>query len=180
VTASAAGGKPRSRLPAVGRPAATLLRPRSAGALLGPILPMVGKSRRQETPAADVRIAADPDVLTAATEQNDRMSGRRRVDVVAVAGAMLTVMSAVVYIWLIRDQGDQPLAWVLGVMLCGAALAGYGARITSPQRRTALLFAGVLLTGLGVLALLSIGAPIIAAGVLCLISGARTRPVGGT
>ncbi len=108
------------------------------------------------------------------------MSGRRRVDVVAVAGTMLTVMMTVVYIWLMRDQGDQPLAWVLGVMLCGAALAGYGARITSPQRRIALLFAGVLLTGLGVLAILSIGAPIIAAGVLCLISGARTRPVGGT
>lgn len=104
------------------------------------------------------------------------MSERHRPDLFAIAAASVAVVMAVIYIWLIRQQGDEPLAWVLGVLIVGAALAGYGARSTSPHRRTALLAAGLLLTGLGVLALLSIGLPIIGAGILCFISAARTPP----
>ena len=104
------------------------------------------------------------------------MSERHRPDLFAIAAAGVAVVMAVIYIWLIRQQGDEPLAWVLGVLLLGAVLAGYGARNTSPHRRTALLSAGLVLTALGVLAMFSIGLPIIVAGILCFISAARTPP----
>jgi hypothetical protein len=95
----------------------------------------------------------------------------------AMTAALLSVLMAVVYIRVIHEQGsERPLVWVVAVLLVGAVMAGYGARRSAPSRRTALVVAGVLLIGLGVLALLSIGLPIILAGLLCLISAARTPP----
>jgi hypothetical protein len=117
----------------------------------------------------------DPD-LGVLLVQNGVMSRYRRVDVVAAAAFALMLVVTVVYIWLMHQQGDRPLAWVLGVLLGAAALTGYGARADSRHRRGALLVAGVVLTPLGILAILTIGAPILLAGVLCLISASR---VGG-
>lgn len=91
------------------------------------------------------------------------------------AAALATGMAAC-YVWLIRQQGNQPLSWVLALLLAGALLAAYGAIRRVPYRRAALLAAGVALTTLGLLALLSIGLPIIASGFLALASIWRASP----
>ena len=75
---------------------------------------------------------------------------------------------------LIHQQGDQPLPWVLALLLAGALLAVYGAIRQLPHRRAALLAAGAALTTLGLLALPSIGLPIIASGFLALASILRS------
>jgi hypothetical protein len=100
----------------------------------------------------------------------------RRVDLVAVAGAVLAVVMAVVYVVVIHQQGDGPgviVALVLTVLLGAAAAAAYGARKVSAHRAGVLMVAGFVLGGLGLLALLTIGLPIIGAGFLCLVAASR-------
>lgn len=100
----------------------------------------------------------------------------RRLDGFALAAALLAAVMAVVYVVVIRGQDEQPLAWVLAVLAVGSALTLYASPTSSPHRRPALAVAGVLLTLLGLLAILTIGLPIVAAGVLALVASAR-RPV---
>jgi hypothetical protein len=63
---------------------------------------------------------------------------------------------------------------VLALLLAGALLAVYGAIRQLPCRHAALLAAGAALTTLGLLALPSIGLPIIASGFLALASILRS------
>jgi hypothetical protein len=93
-----------------------------------------------------------------------------RIEPLALIAATLATGMAVYYVWLIRQQGNQPLPWVLALLLAGALLAGYGSIRQVPYRRAALLAAGAELTTLGLLALFSIGLPIIASGFLALAS----------
>jgi drug/metabolite transporter (DMT)-like permease len=100
----------------------------------------------------------------------------RRVDPVAVAAAVLALVMAVVYVVVIHDQDESAgviVALVLTGLLVGAAAAAYGARKASPHRAGVLMTAGFLLGVLGLLALLTIGLPIIVAGGLCLIAASR-------
>jgi hypothetical protein len=46
---------------------------------------------------------------------------RTRIDLVALAAAVLAVAMAVVYVQLMAGQGDRPLWWVMVVLLGGAA-----------------------------------------------------------
>lgn len=94
----------------------------------------------------------------------------------ALAAAIVAAGMTVYYVVLIRQQGNQPLAWVLGALLASVALAVYGTVWQAPYRRAALLAAGIALTVLGVLAILSIGLPIIASGILALVASSRQRP----
>ena len=94
-----------------------------------------------------------------------------RLDWRASVGAVLAVVMLCVYVAVVRDQGDQPLVWFTGGLAVGAGLAAYGAFRAAPGRRAALLVAAVLLGGLGVLGLLTIGFPIVVAGLCCLIAG---------
>jgi hypothetical protein len=103
------------------------------------------------------------------------MTSRWRLDPVALAGAALALVMALTYVALMRGQGDRPLAWVLAVLVGAAALAAVGSHRSAPRARVLLLAAAALLLALGVLALLTIGLPIIGAGVLCLVAAAR-RP----
>jgi hypothetical protein len=96
--------------------------------------------------------------------------GRARIEPLALIAAALAIAMAIDYVWLIRQQGNLPLPWVLVLLLAGALLAAYGAVRELPYRRAALLAAAGALTTLGLLALLSIGWPIIAAGLLALAS----------
>ena len=106
-------------------------------------------------------------------EHNDRVRRRRSLDLIAVAAAILAGFMAVVYVWIIKRQGDQPLVWVLSILVGSAGLAACGAARRLAHRRVVLTIAGAVLTVLGLLAILSIGLPIIAAGLLALISAAR-------
>lgn len=103
------------------------------------------------------------------------MSKHRQVDLVAATAAALILIMTVVYLVVMHQQGNQPLVWVLIVLLGGAVLTGYGARIASRHRRVALLWAGMVMTVLGFLAIFSIGYPLLAAGVLCLVAASRAK-----
>ena len=95
---------------------------------------------------------------------------RGTIEPVALTAALVAAAMAVFYVWLIGQQGNQPLPWVLIVLLVGALLAAYGALWRVPYRRTALVPAVIALTVLGVLGILSIGLPILASGILALVS----------
>jgi hypothetical protein len=92
------------------------------------------------------------------------------IEPLALTAAILAAGMAVVYVWLIRQQGSQPVPWVLIALLAGALLAAYGALWRVPYRRAALVAAAATLTVLGVLGILSIGLPILASGALALAS----------
>lgn len=98
-----------------------------------------------------------------------------RLDGVALAGSVLALAMLVVYLSVIRQEDDQPAAWAVAALVLGAGAAGYGAVRTAPGRRAALLLAGLGLVVLGVLAILSIGLPILFAGALCLVAALRQR-----
>ena len=76
------------------------------------------------------------------------------------------------------NQGIHPWLLNLVVLLAATALAGYGAWITSPYRRTALLLSGAVLALIGIRVLQSIGligAPLFLAGLICLIAAATRK-----
>lgn len=98
---------------------------------------------------------------------------RARFDLLAAAASVLALVTLVVYVSVIRQQGGEVAVWAVAFLVAGTAAAAYGSVQTSPHRRTALVAAAVLLVALGVLALLTIGLPILLAGVLCLVSAAR-------
>jgi hypothetical protein len=102
---------------------------------------------------------------------------------VAVVAAVIAATVAVLYVWLMDRQGDEPVAWFLGGLISAAVLAAYGAASTLPGRRMALGLASGLMLALGFLGMASIGLPVLGAGVLTLISVARqpdrVRAAGG-
>lgn len=97
-----------------------------------------------------------------------------RLDPRALAAAALALFMAGAYVGVMRGESDRPVLWFLALLLLGAAAAVYGARSGASRRHGVLLFAGLDLLGLGVLAIFTIGAPILAAGLLCL-SAAGSR-----
>ena len=100
------------------------------------------------------------------------MDARRTgaIEPFALTAAIVAAGMAVFYVWLMGQQGNQPLPWVLLGLLAGALLAAYGALWRVPYRRPALVSAVIALTVLGVLGILSIGLPILASGILALVS----------
>ena len=103
---------------------------------------------------------------------------RSRLDPFAAVAAVLALGMAGVYLWVMRLESDRPVAWFLAALLLGAGAAGYGASTGSPHRGAALILAGVVLAAMGVLAIFSIGLPVLAAGALCLFSAAiRKAPM---
>lgn len=97
------------------------------------------------------------------------------MDLVALVAAVLTLIMLVVYLWIIMRQGSSPVNWFVGALLVGAATAGYGLDTAASHRATALLLAGFVLFVAGVLAIWSIGFPILLAGSLCFFAAARSR-----
>jgi hypothetical protein len=104
----------------------------------------------------------------------------RRFDFMALAAACVAVVMLGVYVAIMREQDDQPLAWFEAALVLGAALAAYGVYRPVPHRRVALFAAAAILGVCGVLGLLTIGAPILLAGVLCLLAALLERPVVST
>ena len=95
-----------------------------------------------------------------------------RVDPAAIVAALVACSVAVGYVWLIHQENDQAAAWFLGGLVVSILLCVYGsARV--PMRRSALAVAGGIMTVLGTLGILSIGLPVLVAGILALIAAAR-------
>jgi hypothetical protein len=80
---------------------------------------------------------------------------------------------SVVYVLLISSQGNDPLPWVLGV---AAALALYASAPGASLGPAALSVSGMLLIVIGVLSILSIGLPLLVAGVVATVSARRRLP----
>lgn len=99
---------------------------------------------------------------------------KTRLDLLAVLAAGLALVMVVGYLAVIRQQSGQPALWFLAALIIGAALAGYGARTSSSHRLGVLLVAGIVLVMLGMLGILSIGLPILVAGLLCFVAAVRT------
>lgn len=102
-------------------------------------------------------------------------------DLVAVIAAVIALVMIGIYIELIRQQGDQVAVWFVATLAAAAILAIYGVARTMPWRRWALAVSGVVMTVLGFVSILSIGFPILCAGVLALVAAVRsgnhrTRP----
>jgi hypothetical protein len=87
---------------------------------------------------------------------------------------------AIVYVLVIRQQGDQPAAWFLGGMGVCALLSSYGAARSAPRRVWALVASSTILIVFGILAILSIGLPILVAGIFAVVAVVRSgdRPDG--
>jgi hypothetical protein len=107
---------------------------------------------------------------------NRSVARLRAIEPLALTAAILAAGTAVLYVRSMRDQGSQPYAWVMGILLGGGLLAGYGALWRLPCRRTVLVVCGGMLGVLGVLALPSIGLLILASALLVLVSAWRTAP----
>lgn len=100
----------------------------------------------------------------------------RGIDPLAVVACAICVVMAVVYVLVIRAQGDSsPAWWVLAMLLGAAVLAGVAAPRRAPRRTVLLVVAGCLLVPLGILGILSIGLPILVAGALAILAAARSR-----
>ncbi len=97
-----------------------------------------------------------------------------RLDPIAIGAAGATLVMLTIYLGLMRQEEDAPVAWFVGILLLSTAAALYGAVRDAPHRRAALLVAGLALLSAGTLAILSIGLPIIGAGVLCLAAAGRS------
>ena len=95
------------------------------------------------------------------------------MDLVAASASLLAVVMLVVYLSILRQEDGEPALWAVAALVLGAAASGYGAVRRAPRRRPALVAAGLVLLVLGVLAILSIGLPIVVAGVLCLVAAVR-------
>jgi hypothetical protein len=96
-------------------------------------------------------------------------------DPLAAIAALIALVMMVLYVGLVRQQGDQVVAWFLGGLAAAAALSIYGAARAASRRGLALAVSGAVLTVLGVLGILSIGLPILVAGVLALVAAARSQ-----
>jgi hypothetical protein len=102
---------------------------------------------------------------------------RRRFDPLAALPAAIAVTMIGVYLALIRAQGGEVAGLFLGGMAVAALLAVYAVARHAPLRRSALAVSGAVMAVLGFFGILTIGLPILVAGVLALVDVAgSTKP----
>lgn len=103
------------------------------------------------------------------------MTSPRRVKLVPLAAAVVGALALVGYLSLIRAQDSGgPAAWfVVGVAVASLA-AAYAAVPDAPGRGSALVVASALFAVLGLLGILSVGAPLLLAALMTTL--AATRP----
>jgi hypothetical protein len=104
---------------------------------------------------------------------------RKSWDLLAAVVAVIALIMIGLYIGLIRGQGGQVAAWFLAGLAAAALLSIYGVARVAPRRGLALAVSGAVMTVLGFVSILSIGLPILVAGVLALVAAARA-PGGNT
>ena len=107
------------------------------------------------------------------------VSGRRNGwDLLAAVAAVIALIMIGLYVGLISQQGGQVAAWFLAGLAAAAVLSIYGVARAAPWRGVTLAVSGVVMVVLGLLSILSIGLPILGAGVVALVAAARRGRVG--
>ena len=101
--------------------------------------------------------------------------GDRAWDFAPAGVAVAAGTIAIEYVSRMHAQGDSPLAWFLGGLVVASVLAGYGAVRSAPRRVEAIAISGVVLILFGMLAMSSIGLPILIAGVVAISFALKTR-----
>ena len=99
---------------------------------------------------------------------------RAGCDPLAAITALIVLVMMGLYVGLIRQQGGLVAAWFLVGLASAALLAIYSTVRSVPRRRLALMISSVILAVLGFLGILSIGLPILGAGVLALVAATRS------
>lgn len=95
-------------------------------------------------------------------------------DLLAAISAGIALIMVGVYVALIRQEGNQQVViWFVAGLAVAAFLSLYGVARAAPRRRLALTFSGLTMTVFGVVSILSIGFPILVAGVLSLVAAGR-------
>ncbi len=97
----------------------------------------------------------------------------RGVDWPAALGAAIGLIMLAVYVSIMRQQGDPPLVWVLVLIALGVLGTGYGSVRRALHRGVVLLVSAALLGSVGLLAILTIGVPILLAALLCALAATR-------
>jgi hypothetical protein len=100
----------------------------------------------------------------------------RRVDLTSAAACVLTLVMLAAYLLVLGGQDGSPAMWAVAVF--GVAVAGtaYATSLRATYRRPVLVLCAVLLLALGLLAIFSIGLPILVAGLLCIAAVLRQGP----
>ena len=101
--------------------------------------------------------------------------GNRAWDFAPVGVAVSAGTIAIGYVRLMDAEGDSPRAWFLGGLVVASVLAGYGAVRSAPRRAEAIAVSGVVLVSFGLLAIFSIGLPILIAGMVAIAFALKTR-----
>lgn len=99
-------------------------------------------------------------------------------DLAAAIAAVIALIMTGLYLGVIAAQGGHVAVWFVVGLVTAAILSIYGAARAAPRRGLALAVSGVLMMALGFLGLLTIGFPILVAGVLALVAAARSRTAG--
>jgi hypothetical protein len=100
----------------------------------------------------------------------------RRIDALPLVAAALALVMAWLYVLVVHAQGEEPAGWVVLTLVVAGVGAAYGTDRTAPRRRAVLGLCASVLGALGLLALLSVGLPILVAAALCLLAVARSDP----
>lgn len=108
-----------------------------------------------------------------ANEVSTRKALPASVDVPAVVGTVLIWTVLVAYLNVMADQGDSRVAWFTGGLAVTGTASAYGVWRAGPGRRVALIASACLLLPLGILAMFSVGLPLVVAA--ALLAGAAGR-----
>lgn len=105
------------------------------------------------------------------------MRKRQPIDHLALAAAVTAAGSTVLYVSVVLGQDSTPASWVVVGLGVAAVLAAYGAVVVAPRRRVILTVSTLMLAGLGLAAILTIGIVILAGAVLALVAALRVGAV---
>ena len=99
----------------------------------------------------------------------------QRIDLLALAGAVLAFLVTALYVFLVLSEGHRPTWYAVLVLSLAVLGAAYSVPLEARGRRVVLGLAAVVLFLLGFVALFSIGLPLVLAAVLCVLGAFRTR-----
>ncbi len=103
-----------------------------------------------------------------------RVPSLRRLDLLALAAALLTSAVLGFYLVLTRLEGGAPTMWAVWPLAGASCGVLYAAWRTSPLRRAVLVVCAMVIFFFGFLTVLSIGPPLLLASVLCVLSVLRS------